>query len=107
MNERHELLRPRRHRRVVAAGLVATAALLALGPFATAGPESRVEVVKLPRSRIQPQAVTDARGTIHLIYYQGDEGAGDLFYQRREAGEATWSKPLRVNSQPGSAVAAG
>src|SRR5687767_5380335 len=70
-----------------------------------AGP--RVEVLRTPDGGIQPQAVTDARGTIHLVYYRGEAGAGDLFYRRRDAAQETWSKPIRVNSVPGSAVAAG
>lgn len=67
----------------------------------------RVEAAQTPDGGIQPQAAVDARGTIHLIYYKGEDAAGDLFYQRREAGSASWSAPLRVNSHPGSAVAAG
>src|SRR5204862_1073604 len=33
--------------------------------------------------------------------------AGDLFYQRREAGKGDWSAPLRINSQPSTATAVG
>jgi len=33
--------------------------------------------------------------------------AGDIFYVRREAGEATFTEPVRVNSHPGSAIAMG
>jgi hypothetical protein len=68
---------------------------------------SQVEVLRTPNGGIQPQAVTDARGTLHLLSFKGDPGSGDLFYQRREAGQNGWSAPLRVNSQPGAAVATG
>jgi hypothetical protein len=66
-----------------------------------------VEVVRPPSGGIQPQAATDSRGTIHLLYFTGEAGGGDLHYTRREAGAAQWSAPLRINSRAGSAVAAG
>ncbi|MFL5340786.1 MAG: sialidase family protein [Gemmataceae bacterium] len=68
--------------------------------------DSRVEVVATPDGGIQPQAVADAQGTIHLIYFKGEPGNGDLFYIRRETTGRS-SPPLRVNSQPGSAIATG
>jgi hypothetical protein len=80
--------------------------LLALGA-GTARAAAKVTVLPTPNGGIQPQAVVDARGTLHLLYFKGEEGAGDLFYVRRDAGQARFSEPLRVNSQPGSAVATG
>src|SRR5262249_28115085 len=69
---------------------------------------SGVELLRTPDGGIQPQAVVDARGTVHLIYYKGDKAeAGDLFYVRRDAGKARFSDPIRVNSQPASAIAFG
>jgi hypothetical protein len=68
---------------------------------------AQVTVLDTPNGGIQPQAVVDARGTLHLIYFKGEEGAGDLFYVRREAGKERFSEPIRVNSQLGSAVAIG
>jgi hypothetical protein len=70
----------------------------------------RFEVTRLrvPNGGIQPQAVVDANGTLHLIYFKGENaGAGDLFYVRREAGKERFSEPIRINSRPGSACAAG
>jgi hypothetical protein len=109
MSEDRTSRRPLLRRQAFCLGVLTATALLTLGDAAPvpAHAAGRVEIVKLPRDRIQPQAVTDSRGTIHLLYFQGEEGAGDLFYQRRAAGAGTWSKPLRVNSQPGSAVAIG
>jgi hypothetical protein len=63
--------------------------------------------VRVPDGGIQPQTVTDARGVAHVIYFKGEPGAGDLFYVRLEPGETRFSAPIRVNSQPGSAIAAG
>lgn len=77
----------------------------AIRPARAAG--GRVEVLKAPNGGIQPQAAADARGTIHLVYFKGEAGGGDLFYQKRGPGESTWSEPVRVNSQPGTAVATG
>jgi len=42
-----------------------------------------------------------------MLYFLGDPRGGDLYYvQAKAAGEA-FSKPIRVNSQPGSAIAIG
>ena len=68
---------------------------------------AQVEVLETPHDGIQPQAVVDAKGTLHLIYFKGEALTGDLFYVRREAGQKGFSSPTRVNSQPGSAVATG
>ena len=67
----------------------------------------RVTVLTTPDGGIQPQAVIDALGVIHLIYFKGKPSAGDLFYVRREPGEEGFTEPVRVNSQPGSAIAVG
>lgn len=65
----------------------------------------RVEIVRVPDGGIQPQAVADAKGVAHLVYLKGDPRASDVYYVRRQG--TSWSTPLRVNSRPGSAVAAG
>ena len=67
----------------------------------------RVEVLRTPDRGIQPQAVADENGVVHLIYFKGEPGNGDLFYVRREAGEKSFSAPKMVNSQRGSVVATG
>ncbi|MBV9468343.1 MAG: exo-alpha-sialidase, partial [Abitibacteriaceae bacterium] len=43
----------------------------------------------------------------HLIYYKGDPKSGDIFYVRQQPGDAAFSTPIRVNSQPGSAISMG
>jgi hypothetical protein len=67
----------------------------------------RVEHLPVPDGGIQPQAAMDAAGTLHLIYYKGAQAAGDLFYVRRDAGQSAFSTPIKVNSDAGSAIAAG
>src|SRR5262249_49543596 len=74
---------------------------------ATQTQDKRVNVVKTPGGGIQPQAVVDARGVLHLVYFKGEAEAGDLFYVRREQGKTEFSAPIRANSQAGSAIATG
>jgi hypothetical protein len=74
---------------------------------AAEGSSSPVTPLRTPDGGIQPQAVMDARGVLHLVYFKGDPGGGDLFYIRRETGKESFSPPIRVNSQPGSAIAVG
>jgi hypothetical protein len=88
------------------------AAFALVAAVATAAPNRaietpRVEHLAVPDGGIQPQAAIDSRGTIHLIYYKGPASGGDLFYVRRGPGDAAFSAPIRVNSEPGSAIAAG
>jgi hypothetical protein len=80
---------------------------LLAGAVGTGQAAAPVMVLDTPNGGIQPQAVVDAKGTLHLIYFKGEEGAGDLFYVRQEAGKERFSAPLRVNSQSGSAIAIG
>lgn len=88
-------------------------AFLALGGavFFTAFPEQLanmdISLVRVPNGGIQPQAVVDRNGTLHLLYYAGDPAHGDLFYVHSADEGRTWSSPLRVNSQTGTAVALG
>lgn len=66
-----------------------------------------VHLLRTPDGGIQPQAHTDDAGTLHLLYFKGDPKAGDLYYTKRLANSTDFAKPIRVNSQPGSAVAIG
>jgi hypothetical protein len=62
--------------------------------------------VRVPGGGIQPQAAVDG-GLVHMIYYRGEPAAGDVYYTRTADGGRTFAPPLRVNSRPGSAIAAG
>jgi hypothetical protein len=78
------------------------------GPTAAMADEpTPVEIVRVPDGGIQPQALTDAKGTVHLLFYQGEPKAGDLFYARRKAADTAFSEPIRVNKRKGSAIAMG
>jgi hypothetical protein len=67
----------------------------------------RVVVMRTPDDGIQPQVATDVSGCLHLIYFKGDPPAGNVFYVRKEPGAARFSRPLQVNSHPGSVIAVG
>jgi hypothetical protein len=84
--------------------LAAVLVVLATSALALA---AEVRLQRAPAGALQPQAVMDARGGLHLAYLKGDPKACDVFYARREAGKAEFGAPLRVNSQSGSAVAVG
>lgn len=92
------------------AGLLMAIALAWGGAPATLPAEDKVTsetvLLRVPNHGIQPQVAVDAKGVVHLVYYKGEPGGGDLFYTRSEDG-VQFKEPLRVNSQPGSAVAAG
>jgi hypothetical protein len=81
--------------------------LLGIAANLTAAETKRVTLLRTPEGGIQPQAAVDSQGTVHLVYYKGDAGGGDVFYARRAAGAQSFSKSMRVNSQPGSAISAG
>ncbi|MBU6400728.1 MAG: hypothetical protein KGS61_10440, partial [Verrucomicrobia bacterium] len=83
------------------------AAALLVGASRNSASAAQLECLRTPNGGIQPQAVIDGQGTIHLIYFKGKAGGGDLFYVRRAAGRTNWTAPLRVNSRSGSAIAAG
>jgi hypothetical protein len=73
---------------------------------ATAAPQKAV-LLRTPNGGIQPRAVVDAKGVVHLIYFKGEARSGDIFYAQGKPGQNNFSPPMRVNSQPGNAIAAG
>ena len=87
--------------------MACAAALNGFAADTRTGHRERVRIRRVPAGGWQPQAAIDDSGTLHLLYYAGDARAGDVFYAASADGGATFSSPLRVNSQPGSAIAAG
>jgi hypothetical protein len=69
-------------------------------------PSKRVTLLRTPDGGIQPQAVMQS-GVLHLIYFKGDPGHGDVFYVKSQDEGQTYAKPIRVNSLPGSVIATG
>ena len=78
---------------------------LLAGTLSAASPQ--VSLIRTSENAIQPQAEIDQQGGVHLIYFKGNPGGGDIFYVQRSAGQAGFSPPLPVNHQPGSAMALG
>jgi hypothetical protein len=66
---------------------------------------AQVTLERTPNKGIQPQALVDDAGTVHLLYYHGAANGGNLFYTRRQ--KETWAEPIRVNNREGSAIAVG
>jgi hypothetical protein len=74
---------------------------------AKAGQPAKVTLLRVPDKGIQPQVAVDGKGIVHLIYFRGDPAHGDLFYVHSGDGGASFSRPIQVNSTPGSAIAIG
>ena len=70
-------------------------------------PAPPVKLMHVPDCGLQPQALVDSDGTLHLVYLKGEPSACDVFYTRLEKGQTHFSSPMQVNSQPGSAIAVG
>lgn len=93
----------RPQRRLLGAAL----AIWSLGVVLQRGLAAEVTTTRVPEGGLQPQALKSQDGVLHLVYFKGDPKAGDLFYVRRWSDAAPFSKPLRVNSKAGSAIAIG
>jgi len=81
--------------------------VLLLPVASTPGDFARPETVTLrrvPEGGIQPQVAVDRMGNLHMVYYKGDPGHGDLYYVRSRDGGVSFSAPLRVNSIVDSAI---
>lgn len=92
--------------KIVCASLLFAALLMWQLPGPSA--QSRtVTLIRVPNGGIQPEAVIDSAQTLHLVYFAGEPAGGDLLYVRSTDFGATFSSPIRVNSQPGSAIATG
>jgi hypothetical protein len=69
--------------------------------------EPEVTLLRTPDRGIQPQAAVDDKGTVHLVYFKGAAEGGDIFYVHHNPGETEFTRPIRVNTQPRSAMALG
>ena len=54
-----------------------------------------------------PHAAVDRDGTTHLMYFRGAMTGGDLLYVSRANGAPGWTTPIRINSEPRSAIGMG
>ena len=81
---------------------VAIVTLLSCAGMAATVP--RVTLIGAPDAGIQPQSVTDEHGVVHLIFLKGEPAGCDIFYVHALPGQTNFSKPLKVNRRPGSAI---
>jgi hypothetical protein len=81
--------------------------LLAVWAFAGPAQTSSVVMARVPESGVQPQAAMDRAGTLHVIYLKGEPSKADVYYVTSGDHGKTLSAPIRVNRQPGSAIASG
>ena len=82
------------------------AASLLCGCPPAATTKDRVLVERTPDRGLQPRALADGRGTVHIVYFKGEPASGNLYYVRRLT-DGTYSKAIRVNSEPNTAIAIG
>lgn len=69
--------------------------------------QDTVSLVRVPANGLQPQLAVGSDGTVHILFYSGDPRGGNLYYSKAPSNSMSFSTPLRVNSQAGSAIAAG
>jgi hypothetical protein len=86
--------------------IIAFLLLLLLPHLAPAAP-SGVFLHPCPGGGYLPDAVTASDGRVHLVFHRGDPAKSDLFHATFTAENGEFSDPVRINSLPGSAVAAG
>jgi hypothetical protein len=94
-------------RKILTIGIFMLAMSLCAIPARAGDVKPAVRTMRLPAGGVQPQAVVDDRGGVHIVYLAGDPAHADVYYIHTTDGGLTFSSPLRVNSQPGSAVALG
>jgi hypothetical protein len=87
--------------------------VFALGAFISGGgvrvvhSSAEVTAVRVPNGGLQPEVVLDDQGILHMLYFAGEPAGGNLHYIRSKDYGTTFSAPVRVNSQDGSAIATG
>lgn len=92
-------------------GLVATAgcvaAMMMWAKTMALPSQPSVVLLRTPGGGIEPQAALGRDGVLCMIYFDGNPAAGNIEYVTRKRGHTSFSAPIRVNSQPDSAVAIG
>ena len=91
---------------LIAVAMIASFAALTI-PVRADATAPKVETIRVPHGGVQPQVAFDRKGVLHLVYMVGDAAHSDVFHVRSTDGGRTFSAPVRVNSQAGSAIAMG
>ena len=84
-----------------------TSFALLLSFVACAFANPTITTQRVPNNGLEPQVSVDSTGTVHLIYFKGDPGHGDVFYTRSSDSGKTFQPSLHVNSQRDSALIVG
>jgi hypothetical protein len=98
----HRLTRP-----LLGIVVIALLAVTAAQHLKAARHVDNVTMLRVPYGGIQPQVAVDEKGILHLIYFGGDPSHGDLYYVHSANAGALFSDPMRINHEPGSAIAVG
>ncbi|HEY4085680.1 MAG TPA: hypothetical protein VGM43_07060 [Bryobacteraceae bacterium] len=88
----------------VASGIGLVALATTVGASNVAQPT--VDLIRVPQNGIQPQVV-EKDGIVHLLYFTGEPAKGDLNYATSRDFGKTFSRSIRVNSEPGTVMATG
>jgi hypothetical protein len=86
---------------------VALAAAIVTADHPLRAHSTTVTLRRVPDGGLQPEVAVTADGTIHLVYFLGEPRHGDLFYVRSHDRGESFSRSMRVNTTPGSAIATG
>ncbi len=86
---------------------LATVLFLLTGSRAPAESSGGVTLVSLPENGIQPRVLAGEDGLARVVYFKGEPGGGDLFFAVLRPENGAFTDPVRINSTPKSAVAAG
>src|SRR5215469_14843340 len=85
--------------------LIVTLSLLALA-FANAAfglqtDTQRLRVIRVPNGGIQPEVAVDTTGIVHMVYFKGEPGHGDVFYVRSKDWGMNFSPPCALTRSQG------
>ena len=81
--------------------------LASVGSAQTPASRAAVQLQRVPGGGVQPEVAVDQGGAVHVVYLAGEPGAANVYYVRSTDEGRTFTQPIRVNSQDGSAIATG
>jgi len=75
--------------------------------FTTFASAAQVTVLTVPDKGVQPQALVDSKGVLHLVFLAGPASQCDIFHTTLDAQTRSFAKPQRINRTSGSGIAVG
>ena len=74
--------------------------LLLVALLQSASHAADISVADSPdKNGLQPRLFVDGKGTLHALWYSGDDRGGDVFHATRNS-DKSWSSPVRVSAAP-------